>query len=131
MNTPTIYTQEVHKELLSSQYKLTQEEINNQFIQSPLWKRFFTKKFPNYTPETYLRDAWSILIANGITYEFERYSNRVDSKVYTAIKECYLLKDGKELEEGYCSNNLNQAGVLNQLLCFAVIDEDIDIDTLK
>lgn len=125
------YTRDLHEELLESAYYLTQEQINNQFIQSPKWKLFFQERFPNYKAESYLRDAWSILIANGYTYEILRYSNRTNSNVYTAIKECYLLKDGKELEDGYSCCDINQAGVLNHLLCFAVVDEDVNIGDLK
>lgn len=71
---------------------MKKEHIENHFITNPYWKQLFLKHFPDWTPETWTEDAWSIFVKNGYKCEIEMMG------IDNAVKEITLY-DTKVIDE--------------------------------
>lgn len=110
---------------------LLREHIEEHFILNRTWKEIFLKSFPNWTPETWTEDAWSIFERNNFRYEIERYSENPDSNLYNAVK-CISIYD-KSLENettdgfiiGY--SGVTYKSAVEQLLISVICNYEVDI----
>jgi len=107
---------------------MTQTNIDNHFLGNRSWRALFERHYKSYTPEDYIAKAWKLFEDNGYTTELERYSDRPESKVYTAIKCIDLLHDG-ELIVGRM--NVHESQALTQLLLMVICDHEVDFNTFK
>jgi len=107
---------------------LTQEHIDNQFIENRSWQKYFLSKHPIYEPKYYIELAWNLFVKNGYSYELERFSNNPESKVYTAIKSIDLYHRA-EFIVGYTMVNEFQA--LEQLLIMVICEHEVDFNKFK
>lgn len=111
---------------------IEREHIENHFITNVAWRELFTSKFPNWTPETWVENAWSIFEDNGYTYEIIRYSNNPKSNLYTAVKEINLYNGPIEDDDFIIGlGDVNISSALEQLLICIVCDFEVDVRTLK
>lgn len=113
---------------------LEKHHIEEHFIINPVWKNYFLSKFPNWTPETWVENVWSLFETNGYRYEIERYSNNPDSTLYQAIKCVDLFgPDTSECEDGFIVGygDSHETSALEQMLLNVICNFDVDFNTFK
>lgn len=64
---------------------LTKDHIKYHFLDNPEWERVFLKHYPNWTPETYVKDAKKLFEANGYSFECERVTNNKKNSLYNVF----------------------------------------------
>lgn len=94
-------------QLMAIQHILTDENIKWAFIDHPNWEDAFLKHFPNFTPETYFSDAYTLLTKEyGFTFELTRMNLRPEATMHCVCG--YIIHvDGKwlcEVEQIHESN---------------------------
>lgn len=107
---------------------LTDENIGYHFLENRAWEKYFKSKYSEFTCKDYIQKAWKLFEDNGYRVEVERFSNRPESKVYSAIKSIDLFKD-EEFIVGRAMVNESQA--LTQLLIMVICDFEVDFREFK
>jgi len=79
-----VKTDETVKELieLSKIIPLTDENIKWIFINNPRFEALFTDKYPNFTKETFLENAYELLTSLGFEFGLTRLTTRKTSSHY-------------------------------------------------
>lgn len=99
------------------------EYIKNHFISNQNWRNLFLSKFPNFNPEEYVKDAWSIFNENGYTYKIDMY------KTMNAVKYITLFdKDGNDI---FQMRDLATSNALEQFLINIICDHIVDFNEFK
>ena len=110
---------------------LLREHIEQHFIENRSWKKIFLESFPNWTPETWVEDAWSIFERNNFRYEIERYSKFLDSKLYDAVKCISIFDKSLETEtaDGFIIGygDLTYKSAVQYLLISVICNYEVDI----
>lgn len=107
----------------------TAENIEYQFLEHRDWKALYTKYYPGEVDlEKYVENSWEIFRKNGYTIDYVRYSNNPNSKVYTAIKEVSLMKDGEEV---VAYGDYNYFQMREQFLVNIISGFDVDFKTFN
>lgn len=75
-------TPEVVRELMEIQLPLTDENIRWQFITHPRWEKIFLEKYPGFTKETYMQNAYDLLTSLGFEFGLTRLAPRQSSELY-------------------------------------------------
>lgn len=107
---------------------LTDENINYHFLENKNWEIYFKSKYSEFTKEDYIQKAWKLFEENGYRVDVERFSNRSESKHYSALKAIDLYK-GDEFIVGRGMVNERQA--LEQLLIMVITDFEVDFRDFK
>lgn len=114
---------------------LLREHIEQHFILNEHWKNIFLLSFPNWTPETWEKDAWSIFERNNYRYEIERYSENPKSNLYDAVKCISIFDKSLETEttDGFIIGygDLTYENSLQQLLIGVICNFEVDIRKFK
>lgn len=124
---------------------LTQENIDNHFLANRVWKEIFLSKYPNYTPETYIQNAWELFQQNGYYIEFERLSKDPENKkgLYNVVRANLYNKALINTNVDYDEEEYNLDGFvvgtdwiqerdhIQQLVIWCICDFEIDVTTLK
>lgn len=105
---------------------LTEENIRNHFLTNPEWKRVFTEHYPDWSPDTYVRDAKALFEVNGYRFEEDRMSKRPDSKFRCVVT--IDLYHGDDFVFGLQGHELS---VLEQLLIIVICEYEVDISKFK
>lgn len=100
---------------------MKREWIENHFIENFAWKNYFLKHFPNYNPETWVEDVWSLFERNGYHYHIEMY------KRINAVKYITLFTPSED--DIACMCDLATSSALQQLLIHVICDHVIDFNT--
>lgn len=84
-------TPELINHIMDQQLSLTDDNIHWQFIANPRFAEAFKAKFPNFTKETYVRQAVELLQENGLTYKVRCFTqNRKSAYSYLYSIELYI-----------------------------------------
>lgn len=108
-------------------FKLEESHIKNQFIANPDWRQVFLKHYPNWTPETYIKDALELCAKNQCFFKIvKRGSKNPDSQFYCIVDVEVSLR-GQWLYELQVHEKQYEQTVLVSAIC----DYDIDFSTFE
>jgi hypothetical protein len=115
---------------------MNQIYIKNHFLINPSWEALFISSFPNWEPENWQENAWSIFERNGFITTLKRYSKNPKSKLYTAIKYIDLFDTTlvhSECEDGFIIGRMNvtEKSALSQLMIIVICDFHVDFRKFK
>jgi len=105
--------------------------IENHFLINPFWKTYFLSKFPKWTVEKYIKNAWSLFESNGYRYEINRYSDNPDSNLYNAVKYIDLFSDDTDKSFIVGRGDVTYDSAVEQLLIMVICDYHVDFKTFK
>lgn len=106
---------------------LTKSQIENQFITNPDWRKVFLKHYPNWTPETYIKDAIELCAKNQCFLKIvKRGSKNPESQFYHIVDVEVTLR-GEWLYELQVHDRDYEQSVLVDAIC----DYEIDFETFE
>ncbi len=73
-------TPELIDHIMGEQHPFTDDNISWQFNGSPYFAKAFKEKYPNFTKETYLKDAIEFFKEKGLTFKIKCFTENRNSK---------------------------------------------------